>query len=258
MDKSPLSLLPGELRNQIYELALHEPDDIVLETTYGKVTAPVNTRALARTCRQLRNETHEMFFNCNDFTMKCHYFSHGDTSYDVSVFAMAAWKRVKWERVKRKLDKLLTWVKSNGETAARRMDSICLDLGDILADIDPVADPYNYVLWKEGFSQAILGLTLSMVETGWFDDGTVRPDLRLSFVVHVCIAEYTAEVAYDLPLNDAIEVRRMCQAAVDADREGENQGPLAPLFEQDVVVPVLKDVMRVLCDAPKTRLLCFR
>ncbi|KAK4888661.1 hypothetical protein LTR27_012447 [Elasticomyces elasticus] len=234
MDKSPLSLLPPELRNLIYEIALHEPDGIVLETAQGKLTAPANTLALARTCRRLRNETHELFFDRNDFTVNCHYFSFGDAPDDISIFGF------------------------NGETAARRMDSICLDLGAILADVDPTAHPHAHVFWREGLSQAISGLILSMVETGWFDWDSVRPDLRLSFVVHICISEHTAEVAYDLPLNDAVEVRRMCQAAVDADREGQNTGLLVSLFEQDVVVPVLEDVMHVLCDAPKTRLLCFR
>ncbi|KAK4963551.1 hypothetical protein LTR10_001180 [Elasticomyces elasticus] len=258
MDKSLLSLLPPELRNLIYETALHDPDGIVLETSQGKLTAPANTLALARTCRQLRNETHELFFDRNDFTVNCHYFSFGDAPEDVSIFGVSAYKRAKWEVVKRRLEKLLSWIKSNSEAAAQRMGSIRLDLGAILADVDPTAHPHAHVFWREGLSQAISGLILSMVETGWFDWDTVRPDLRLSFAVHVCIAEYTAEVAYGLPLNDAVEVRRMCQAAVDADREGENQGLLAPLFEQDVVLPVLEDVMQVLCDAPKTRLLCFR
>ncbi|KAK3635852.1 hypothetical protein LTR22_018987 [Elasticomyces elasticus] len=237
MDKSPLSLLPGELRNPIFELALHEPDDIVLETAQGKLTAPANTLASARTCRQLRNETHEMFFNYNNFAMKCYYFSYNSTCYDVSsIFMTAAWKRMRWERVQRKLEKLLSWVETNCKAAARRMGSIRLDLGDVLVGVDPTADPHDYVAWKRAFSEAIVGLTLSMIDS----------------------AEYTAEVAYDLPLNDAVEVRRRCQAAVDAERGGTNTGLLAPLFEQDVVVPVLEDVMQVLRDAPKTRLLCFR
>ncbi|KAK3617702.1 hypothetical protein LTR56_025118 [Elasticomyces elasticus] len=259
MDKSPLSLLPGELRNPIFELALHEPDDIVLETAQGKLTAPANTLASARTCRQLRNETHEMFFNYNNFAMKCYYFSYNSTCYDVSsIFMTAAWKRMRWERVQRKLEKLLSWVETNCKAAARRMGSIRLDLGDVLVGVDPTADPHDYVAWKRAFSEAIVGLTLSMIDSGWYDWDVLRPALQLSFVVHICIAEYTAEVAYDLPLNDAVEVRRRCQAAVDAERGGTNTGLLAPLFEQDVVVPVLEDVMQVLRDAPKTRLLCFR
>lgn len=87
MDNAPLNKLPGELRNRISELALdrgvllcikyrslaekelgitsliieeHDPHDI------NPFTNP-NMRALSETCKQLRQETKEMFWATNSF-----------------------------------------------------------------------------------------------------------------------------------------------------------------------------------------------
>ncbi|KAK5132401.1 hypothetical protein LTR08_009084 [Meristemomyces frigidus] len=85
MDNSPLARLPAELRNDIYTLALtqpgriHFPDDLpttcrCLTTPYiatdeGWEIAPLspNATALARTCRQIREESTELFYAENVF-----------------------------------------------------------------------------------------------------------------------------------------------------------------------------------------------
>ncbi|KAK4539650.1 hypothetical protein LTR36_010476 [Oleoguttula mirabilis] len=64
MDKSPFAHLSAELRNRIYELALHDtyPDGIDLVWLDKH-------NALTRTCRQMRAESHIMFYHLNDFSV---------------------------------------------------------------------------------------------------------------------------------------------------------------------------------------------
>ncbi|EME38397.1 hypothetical protein DOTSEDRAFT_39411 [Dothistroma septosporum NZE10] len=86
MDRSPISKLPAELRNRIFELALHQ-DRIVLRPypPDPEVTSSPTRRrlylsketnrqhfhptALAQTCRQLHNETTAVFYSTNIFVV---------------------------------------------------------------------------------------------------------------------------------------------------------------------------------------------
>lgn len=66
MDDSPLNRLPAELRNRIYELVFDKHD--VIPTVPLRKLSKYN--GLTRTCRQIRKETHGMFFALNKFELK--------------------------------------------------------------------------------------------------------------------------------------------------------------------------------------------
>lgn len=65
----PLLALPAELRNRIYEFAIVEstPIDMVMRKRTGSDAQP----GLTRTCRQIRQETLQMFFQDNVFRFDC-------------------------------------------------------------------------------------------------------------------------------------------------------------------------------------------
>ena len=63
---SPFLALPGELRNDIYHLALAAEDD---EHVNISLHAIKQRTALLRTCSQIRNEATEIFYNVNVFAI---------------------------------------------------------------------------------------------------------------------------------------------------------------------------------------------
>ena len=78
MDQSPLARLPPEIRNQIYELALHQPKGCMIEARrstskpglqfklayWSTISDPT---ALTRTCKHIRRECVQMFYVINTF-----------------------------------------------------------------------------------------------------------------------------------------------------------------------------------------------
>ena len=61
--------LPGELRNEIYKLALYHPGGV----TFDCVTQKLLTRqplALSMTCKQIRNESESIVFAQNDLRLE--------------------------------------------------------------------------------------------------------------------------------------------------------------------------------------------
>ena len=76
MDNSPLCSLPPELRNYIYELALTQPSPIQVITISYPTESPLHlkadiphARALSQTCKQLRQETHQLLYAYNAFVI---------------------------------------------------------------------------------------------------------------------------------------------------------------------------------------------
>lgn len=64
MEASPLNKLPAELRNRIYELAIHRRKDINLVANTKLRSLKATTRvpiALTVTCREIRKDTRSMF-----------------------------------------------------------------------------------------------------------------------------------------------------------------------------------------------------
>jgi len=76
MDKSPLSKLPAELRNRIWELAL--ASDVPLaakwrntESKFRPERPPASDpAALTKTCKQLRAESGQLFYTVNHFILR--------------------------------------------------------------------------------------------------------------------------------------------------------------------------------------------
>lgn len=73
MDASPLNTVPGELRNRIYELVLVKPTSIVfdfgaLEDEKFALLDP-NALALTLTCKQIYNESKNVFSSRNHFVL---------------------------------------------------------------------------------------------------------------------------------------------------------------------------------------------
>ncbi len=78
MANSPLWRLPAEIRLEIYELVLTQPEAITIcdggsKSELGRATQAILSRAqaIANTCRQIREECGNMLFACNDFTIQC-------------------------------------------------------------------------------------------------------------------------------------------------------------------------------------------
>jgi len=78
MDNSPLSKLPPELRNFIYELALHQdkpfnlhwsPTQSVREAAWSH--SPKQALALTATCHRIRSECSKLFYATNTFVLDC-------------------------------------------------------------------------------------------------------------------------------------------------------------------------------------------
>ena len=74
MDSSPFSRLPAELRNNIYELALHQDAELLVSKNkirypHLKLRSSKPYRALAftQTCRDIRLESSALFYKVNTF-----------------------------------------------------------------------------------------------------------------------------------------------------------------------------------------------
>ena len=78
MDKSPLSRLSPELRNNIYERALFERRPVSISKNFW--TEP----ALLRTCKQIREEAELLFYSMNNFTCVTNV-------YDDHALCLAQW-----------------------------------------------------------------------------------------------------------------------------------------------------------------------
>ncbi|KAF2168227.1 hypothetical protein M409DRAFT_21667 [Zasmidium cellare ATCC 36951] len=90
MDRSPFAKLAPELRNQIYELVLYDPQGFVFTYRNGRydknklvdIRKPnrkpkeANFFAITTVCRQMRKETSQLFYSINTFThpMKLYRF----------------------------------------------------------------------------------------------------------------------------------------------------------------------------------------
>ncbi|KAK4504838.1 hypothetical protein PRZ48_002801 [Zasmidium cellare] len=78
MDASPLVKLPAELRNDIYELVLYEPNGFVLQHSSNKYESMTKLRSVHKRGQEkndpnflavtkMRKETSELFYSINTF-----------------------------------------------------------------------------------------------------------------------------------------------------------------------------------------------
>ncbi|KAK3629124.1 hypothetical protein LTR56_018245 [Elasticomyces elasticus] len=77
MDDSLLSKIPAELRNNISELALYQPNGVHFDLNTRmeqRSILPPALLALTATCKQMRAETHDMLFAINSFMIHTDYF----------------------------------------------------------------------------------------------------------------------------------------------------------------------------------------
>ncbi|KAK3649221.1 hypothetical protein LTR56_007061 [Elasticomyces elasticus] len=103
METSPLNNLPGELRTQIYELALSWSSPLIItsyptsrraKTKYVLGTKAYHGEDLARhlqalttTCKQIYHEASSIIFRCNDFRLDVHHSTFSDR--------VGEWKKVR-------------------------------------------------------------------------------------------------------------------------------------------------------------------
>ncbi|GAB1741907.1 hypothetical protein NU219Hw_g7313t1 [Hortaea werneckii] len=89
MDNSPFTKLSAELRNEIYHLVLHSPEDFKIvyigniifeDKVLRNENHQVQPLALTATCKALRTETLQLFYAINTFTFK---FKHFDSLDDI-------------------------------------------------------------------------------------------------------------------------------------------------------------------------------
>lgn len=72
MDQSPLSILPPELRNRIYDLTLVENDNITTNVTpmYDTPSRLWKPPPILQSCRQLRAEALPVYYGSNTFVVE--------------------------------------------------------------------------------------------------------------------------------------------------------------------------------------------
>lgn len=98
MDDSPLGRLPPELRNNIFEMAFAQQDDIHIQTqrVLRKSKAPPvllvgkgkHTLALTHVCRQLRVEAKTLFYSANSFVIELEMPTNAGKQLGVSDLAI--------------------------------------------------------------------------------------------------------------------------------------------------------------------------
>lgn len=78
--------LPPELRNRVYELALHEQDPEPVTFTHGDINK--HQPALAYVSQQLRDEALDIWYGCNKFTL----IVRVSASYTIAEIQMLTWR----------------------------------------------------------------------------------------------------------------------------------------------------------------------
>lgn len=124
MDNSPLSRLPGELRNKLYELVLFEEDGVTVSPTgpktwlihkrrFGKPSGPrpLSVVGLPATCKAIRSECLRIFYAINTFTFETKHFEQQDRT--------ALWFK-----------RLAAWVSHRQRERILKIDNVVIDLGD--------------------------------------------------------------------------------------------------------------------------------
>ncbi|KAK5122089.1 hypothetical protein LTR85_004335 [Meristemomyces frigidus] len=92
MEASPLKRVPAELRNRIYELALHKPEGIIVRSYVPKMWARRYVSiGLTMTCRELRRDATSMFYATNIFSIVADFFEHNDGPLDLAY--VEYWRR---------------------------------------------------------------------------------------------------------------------------------------------------------------------
>lgn len=134
LDLSPLTKLPGELRNRIYELVLQLWRPLYLNPAYHqrrnqggrmhrerkhKRARVRNPLAITLVCHQVRAETISIFYSINDFIVFARFWQHGQTSLSKNqTYAMC-----------RSLALARTWINHIGIANARHITRLQVDLG---------------------------------------------------------------------------------------------------------------------------------
>ncbi|KAK0264399.1 hypothetical protein B0A54_17928 [Friedmanniomyces endolithicus] len=130
MDDSPLRRLSPELRNRIYELALHVPGRSGIKVRLGKRGAQVKNAPLALTkvCREIRADTVKMFYAVNSFTVYTKMFDEmeEEEGTDGPMDAAGA--------AEMPIDRTWSWFAQFGEKNPRMAKRVIINLGTLDAN----------------------------------------------------------------------------------------------------------------------------
>ena len=98
MSTSMFQKLAPELRNEIYELVLCQPDGVVVVDLQSgtpvldcKTKQRRNLLALTKTCKQIHNEANTIFYSVNRFRLQSQQLGH-DNDYEAVDEACVGWK----------------------------------------------------------------------------------------------------------------------------------------------------------------------
>ncbi|KAK1058763.1 hypothetical protein LTR74_013155 [Friedmanniomyces endolithicus] len=129
MNDSPLAKLAPELRNRIYELALHVPGRSGIKVRIGKRGAQVKNAPLALTkvCREIRADTVKMFYAVNAFTVYTKIFDdmEEDEGSDGAMDAAGA--------AEMPIDRAVNWFAKFGKKNAGMAKRVVINLGTLNA-----------------------------------------------------------------------------------------------------------------------------
>lgn len=112
--------LRAELRNRIYELALLQPDGVVLRTYAHGVRSRNAPIALTTVCRQIRAETDSMFYSINNFVVETEILQTMGPYRSSRSPAVAA---------RRLPQHTLDWLWKLGTNRTSHLKAVTLDLG---------------------------------------------------------------------------------------------------------------------------------
>ncbi|KAK5115831.1 hypothetical protein LTR85_009425 [Meristemomyces frigidus] len=122
MDHSPLSRLPAELRNRIYELALHQDTPVRARFANQRPRLQFkytdNALALVRSCKQIRAESAGLFCSANSFRIELNEASLYEVLTDAST------------RMSITLDPFTVFLAQLGPEKASLLNVVSLQLGE--------------------------------------------------------------------------------------------------------------------------------
>lgn len=206
MEASPLTKLPGELRNAIYALALHHPDGINVWLRRGgpeRSPSKINTEfgiSLLATCKQIRRECGTLYYSLNVFTLTL----DPPDAFMKSVIWQSWWH-----------DGITKWLHQIGDKNCSALHRVEFDMASWKLTQSRTVQP-SY-LW-EGTSSL---LRLFNKETRMFLKMSIKWSSFAGFDVAVCIS-----------LVDALEARKAINDVLTAEmlRKEEYLREYGPLY----------------------------
>ena len=194
MEASPISTLPGELRNRIYELALLQDGNVTVFVSgirphLFRPTETTNILALTETCKGVQHEASPVFYRINQFVLISKYLGER-YSGDIQNARNSQWKRG-----------LCDWLALLGTRNTAALSHVEIDIGTSFL--------YNYVPSSESIWRSV-----ASVRSHFHDKTLVCMKTELDWTY-----ESRRAFAVSIPLNDSVAAWKAVTEALAQQRE---------------------------------------